>query len=391
MVMELFGGTYRNKTVLVTGHTGFKGSWLSLWLTMMGARVTGYALPPPTAPNHFDLLNLDMVSIEGDIRDGQMFSDVLSRHKPEIVFHLAAQPLVRHSYISPIETYNTNVIGTLNVYETCRKATSVRAIVTISTDKVYENKERPYGFQENDELGGSDPYSSSKACAEILTASYRTSFFPLTEYGISHQTLLATTRAGNVIGGGDWGKDRLIPDIMKATTARETVAIRNPCAVRPWQHVLESLSGYLLVGQKLLAGDQDTAGAWNFGPATNDAVAVHKVVELIQSHWTVMKYIVRADTSAKMHEAGTLILDSSKANKYLHWHPVWNLDETIKRTVKWYQNFYEDRTIQSDLDIQAYVKNAAEINRCWVEKPNQCFEPLETFMARTDERSCATV
>lgn len=365
LVMDLFGGAYRGKTVLVTGHTGFKGSWLSLWLTMMGARVIGYALAPPTVPNHFDLLDLDMLSIEGDIRDGQKLCDALSLHKPEIVFHLAAQPLVRHSYSNPVDTYQTNVIGTLNVYEACRHSDGVRAIVSITTDKVYENKEWQWGYRENDELGGYDPYSSSKACAEILTASYRNSFFPLTQYGTSHQTLLATARAGNVIGGGDWGKDRLIPDIMKATAKGEPVSIRNPQAVRPWQHVLESLSGYLLLGQKLLAGEQQVAGAWNFGPATIDSAAVHSVTKDIQKIWNAMNYVIETGPPAKLHEASALMLDTAKTNSRLQWQPVWDYDETIRRTVEWYRNYYEGGVAKTEGDIQAYLAMAAERALCW--------------------------
>ncbi len=391
LVMKLFDGAYRNKTVLVTGHTGFKGSWMSLWLTMMGAKVIGYALVPPTVPNHIDLLDLDMVSIEGDIRDRQKLCDILAKHKPEIVFHLAAQPLVRHSYSAPVETYETNLIGTLNVYEACRQTGSVRAIISITTDKVYENKEWPGGYRESDELGGYDPYSSSKACAEILTASYRNSFFPLSGYGASHQILLATARAGNVIGGGDWGKDRLVPDIMKATAAREPVVIRNPVAVRPWQHVLESLSGYLLLGQKLLAEDQQVTGAWNFGPVTSDTAAVHMLVEDMQKHWKAINYVVETETPAKLHETDTLTLDTTKANNQLHWHPVWNYDETISRTVEWYRYYYEHKATKSDEDIQAYIKIATEKAFCWTEVPNRSLEPLETYQPTVKERYCATV
>lgn len=364
--MELFGGVYRGKTVLVTGHTGFKGSWLSLWLTMMGARVVGYALAPPTVPNHYDLLNLDMISIEGDIRDGQKLCDVLALHKPEIVFHLAAQPLVRHSYNNPVETYQTNVIGTLNVYEACRRSDSVRAIVSVTTDKVYENKEWHWGYRENDELGGYDPYSSSKACAEILTASYRNSFFPLTEYGTSHQTLLATARAGNVIGGGDWGKDRLIPDIMKATAIGEPVVIRNPHSVRPWQHVLESLSGYLLLGQKLLNGDASFADSWNFGPMIQDSAAVHSVAKDIHNFWRATNFAVTAGATDNLHEARMLRLDTSKANSQLQWLPVWNYDKTISKTVEWYRDYYEFGIIKTEDDINAYLNSAAERELCWI-------------------------
>lgn len=365
LVMDLFGGAYRNKTVLVTGHTGFKGSWLAHWLTMLDARVVGYALAPPTDLNHFELLSSDVDSIHGDIRDGEGLGKAVARHRPDIVFHLAAQPLVRHSYGDPLETYQTNVIGTLNVYEACRHTDSVRAIVSITTDKVYENREWTWSYRENDELGGYDPYSSSKACAEILTASYRNSFFPLKEFGNSHQTLVATARAGNVIGGGDWGKDRLIPDIMKAAAKGETVIIRNPHAVRPWQHVLESLSGYLSLGQKLLEGKTEFSGAWNFGPRSGDAVAVHRVVKDAQRAWNAIGYIVQATSPGKLHEANMLMLDTTKANTQLDWRPVWDYEETILNTVRWYRRYYEEGQVSSTEDIHSYMAQAAEKALPW--------------------------
>jgi CDP-glucose 4,6-dehydratase len=359
MVMNHFGDIYRNKTVLVTGHTGFKGSWLALWLEMLGAKVIGYALKPPSSPNHYELLNQKIISEEGDITDKKRLDTFFEQHDPHIVFHLAAQPIVRCSYNNPSETYNTNVMGTLNVYEACRRTGSAKAIVCVTTDKVYENKERTWGYRENDELGGHDPYSSSKACVELLTTSYRNSFFPLKEFGGGHQTLLATARAGNVIGGGDWGKDRLIPDIMRATAKGESVVIRNPHAVRPWQHVLESLSGYLFLGQKLLEGKKEFACAWNFGPAMKDAVSVQRVVKDVQRNWNAMNYVIQAMTTGKMHEANTLMLDTTKANSLLRWQPVWNYDETIRRTVRWYRRYYEQAATDSTEDIQAYLTMAA--------------------------------
>ena len=280
----LFNGIYNNKTVLVTGHTGFKGSWLCFWLIQMGAKVIGYSLEPPTSPNHFELLNLDMVSVIGDIRDSDKLNAVFAQYQPEIVFHLAAQPLVRLSYKEPVETFETNVIGTLKVFEACRSTKSVRAIVNITSDKCYQNKEWVWGYRENDPMGGYDPYSASKGCAELVTSSYRNSFFNVNEYGKSHNVLLASCRAGNVIGGGDWAKDRLMTDIMVAVSEGKKVVIRNPRATMPWQHVLEPLSGYLMLGQKLFEGKKEFAQAWNFGPGEQGAITVKEVVENIKKY-----------------------------------------------------------------------------------------------------------
>ena len=286
----LFNGIYNNKTVLVTGHTGFKGSWLCFWLIQMGAKVIGYSLEPPTSPNHFELLNLDMVSVIGDIRDSDKLNAVFAQYQPEIVFHLAAQPLVRLSYKEPVETFETNVIGTLKVFEACRNTKSVRAIVNITSDKCYENKEWVWGYRENDPMGGYDPYSASKGCAELVTSSYRNSFFNVNEYGKSHNVLLASCRAGNVIGGGDWAKDRLMTDIMVAVSEGKKVVIRNPRATMPWQHVLEPLSGYLMLGQKLFEGKKEFAQAWNFGPGERGSITVKEVVENIKRYWDKIDY-----------------------------------------------------------------------------------------------------
>ena len=278
---NLFGGIYKGKKVLLTGHTGFKGSWLALWLHKMGADVVGIALPAPTSPNHLELLNLNITSEMIDIRDAKAINKAFQKHQPEIVFHLAAQPLVRYSYENPHETFETNVMGTINIYEAVRNCSSVEVIVNITSDKCYDNKEWIWGYRENDAMGGYDPYSASKGCAELVTASYRNSFFNLDSYGKSHNVLLASCRAGNVIGGGDWADDRLIPDIMRAVDKNETVTIRSPHATRPWQHVLEPLSGYLLVGQKLLEGKKEFADGWNFGPSDEGSISVKEVVEHI--------------------------------------------------------------------------------------------------------------
>jgi len=285
----MFNNIYKNKKVLITGHTGFKGSWLALWLKELGAEVIGYALKPPTTPSHYELLtqqptdNLNIISIEGDIRNYIKLNEIFQSYKPEIVFHLAAQPLVRYSYINPVETFETNVMGTINVFEACRNCESVRAIVNITSDKCYENKEWVWGYRESDPMGGYDPYSASKGCAELVTSAYRNSFFtpsyPLTDS--PPRVLLASARAGNVIGGGDWADDRLIPDIMRATAKNESVIIRNPKATRPWQHVLEPLSGYLLLGQKLLEGRKEFAGGWNFGPDDESNITVENLIENI--------------------------------------------------------------------------------------------------------------
>lgn len=248
----LFDQIYKGKTCFITGHTGFKGSWLAYWLTKMGAKVIGYSLNPPTNPNHFELLKNKYISIIGDIRDRKFLHDTILKHKPDIVFHLAAQTIVRHSYKDPVETFETNVLGTLSVFEACRKTSSVRAIINVTSDKCYENKEWSWGYRENDQMGGWDPYSASKGCSEILTSSYRNSFLNLEDYGEKHNIILASVRAGNVIGGGDWGEDRLIPDIVLSTSKGEKVEIRNPKSTRPWQHVLEPLSGYLTLGWKLI-------------------------------------------------------------------------------------------------------------------------------------------
>ncbi len=350
----MFGGIYQGRKVLLTGHTGFKGSWLAFWLQQLGAEVCGYALPAPTDPSHWNLLSLDIRSEIADIRDAQALEKVFRGFQPEIIFHLAAQPLVRASYRDPVETYSTNVMGTLNVFEACRKTESVRAVINVTSDKCYENREWERGYREEDAMGGHDPYSSSKGCSELLTASYRNSYFNNGGFGVKHRTLLASCRAGNVIGGGDWAEDRLIPDIMRAAAAGRPVEIRNPAATRPWQHVLEPLCGYLLVGQRLLEGKSGYATGWNFGPAEDATLSVRDVTESIKRHWSRIDYRP-AQTADAPHEAGLLKLDCAKAREQLNWHPVWNSEATFEKTVGWYRAFYENGTVETEADLAAYA------------------------------------
>lgn len=363
--MIQFADIYNNKKVLVTGHTGFKGSWLCLWLKKMGAQVTGYALQPETIPNHFNLLNLDINSIIGDIRNFKRVKEVFETVKPEIVFHLAAQPLVRRSYRDPRETYETNIMGTVNVYESARLCDSVRAIVCITSDKVYENREWLWGYRENDPVGGHDPYSSSKGCTEIITSSYRSSFFNQEQPDKKRGLLLASVRAGNVIGGGDWAEDRLVPDIMKATARNETVTIRNPVSTRPWQHVLEPLSGYLLIGQKLLERQNSFAEAWNFGPMEEGAITVESLVRRIKKNWNIVNYVLSDNTSSS-HEANYLKIDCSKAHIKLKWFPVWNSEKAFTATTEWYRDFYTQNSLLSEKQLDSYIEEAKDDQTCWV-------------------------
>lgn len=362
-MQHLFKNIYKGKTVLVTGHTGFKGSWLCFWLERMGAKVVGYSLVPPTQPNHISLLNLGIESIVGDIRDVKSLDQAFQKYKPEIVFHLAAQSLVRQSYTNPIETYDTNVLGTLKVFEACRKY-NVKAVVNITSDKAYKNNEWVWGYRENDQMGGYDPYSSSKGCVELLTSSYRNSYFNLDEYKKSHQTLLASCRAGNVIGGGDWAADRLMTDIMLSVAQGEKVNIRNPNATRPWQHVLEPLSGYLHIGQKLLEENVIFAEAWNFGPSNEASITVESVVKNVHKYWDKIDYQITEDPN-QLHEAHLLKLDCSKAHSKLKWKDTWSSDETFEKTVKWYKSFYEDQKVLTKENFDKYILDAKERKIEW--------------------------
>lgn len=328
---------WQGKRVLLTGHTGFKGSWLSLWLQSMGAQVVGYALAPSTKPSLFEVAAVGggMTSTIGDIRDLEHLRAVFNEHKPEIVFHMAAQALVRYSYIEPVETYSTNVMGTVNLLEAVRSTDSVKTVVNVTSDKCYENREWAWGYRENEAMGGYDPYSNSKGCAELVTAGYRNSYFHPEKYK-EHGIALASARAGNVIGGGDWADDRLIPDIMRAITQGNSVNIRNPNAIRPWQHVLEPLSGYLLLAQKLYEEGAGYAEGWNFGPNDNDAKPVQWIVERLTNIWGEDASWV-LDGGDHPHEAHYLKLDCAKAKARLSWQPRWTLAETIEKICVWYK------------------------------------------------------
>ncbi|MFT6915515.1 MAG: CDP-glucose 4,6-dehydratase [Motiliproteus sp.] len=360
----MFGSTYSGRRILITGHTGFKGSWLSLWLQRLGASVTGYALAPLTEPSLYELSEFSGDSVIGDIRDQHNFAKHLERSQPEIVFHLAAQPSVLVSYADPLETFSTNVMGTANVLEACRQCASVKAVIVVTTDKCYENQEWLWGYRENDTLGGRDPYSASKACAELVAQSYRRSFCSGTDTQGQPTLLVATARAGNVIGGGDWTSDRLVPDIMRAAALEIPVQIRNPASSRPWQHVLDCLCGYLLLGQGLLKGQVELAEAWNFGPDLDGNLGVGEVAQLISNHWP-QSTTLYPDVTDKPHEANLLMVDSTKARTKLKWQPVWDIQTTLMHTTHWYRAYYEEGNLITQHQIQAYEQSAAQAGAEW--------------------------
>ncbi|WP_035884084.1 CDP-glucose 4,6-dehydratase [Cupriavidus metallidurans] len=357
-----FGDIYRRRRVLVTGHTGFKGSWLAQWLHLLGAEVTGVALDPATTPSLWGELDLThaerCIDLRGDVRESRTVDAALTRGNPEIVFHLAAQPLVRRSYRDPLESWSTNVMGTANVLDACRRMPGVRAVVVVTTDKVYANREWSWGYRESDRLGGHDPYAASKAASELVAASYRQSFFAQPD-----APLLATARAGNVIGGGDWSEDRLIPDLVRATSRGESLEIRSPGATRPWQHVLDCLSGYLLLGQRLLQGDAACADAWNFGPSAHDNRTVEAVLGMMRCHWPALEWHVSA--TPRPHEANLLYLDSARARSELGWQPVWQLEQALAATAGWYRTSQDGMAGITRRQIEDYMIAAAAAGVCW--------------------------
>jgi CDP-glucose 4,6-dehydratase len=353
----MFSNVYKNRRVLVTGHTGFKGSWLVAWLQQLGADIAGIALEPDTVPSHFAILKPGIKKYICDIRDYNKLALIIKKIKPEIIFHLAAQPLVRESYLSPLYTLETNIMGTANVLEASKNIPALRAVVVVTSDKCYENREILRGYREGDRLGGYDPYSASKAAAEIVTASYRNSFFNVDKFGKEHHVLIATARAGNVIGGGDWAKDRLIPDIVHSSVAGNVVLLRNSQAVRPWQHVLESLSGYLLLGEKLLQGKKDFAASWNFAPNYADTISVLDIAKKMRNLWPIINF--KKQVSGKhLHEAQYLRLNSFKARSLLKWQNTWHIDQALQITTEWYREFYENGRVLTYSHINKYTNDA---------------------------------
>ena len=354
----LFGGVYKNRRILVTGHTGFKGSWLCKWLNYLDAEVFGYSLKPSTEPNHFDLSNPKVNSHINNIQDLNSIRNFITKNEPEIIFHLAAQPLVIESYEEPLETFTTNIIGTANLLEAARYTDSVKAIIIITTDKCYKNKECIYGYKESDELGGYDPYSASKACTELVTESYRHSFLKKDKTGL----LIASARAGNVLGGGDWTSNRIFKDIAIAASEKEKLILRNPESIRPWQHVLEPLSGYLLLGQLLYQNQNEFSGPWNFGPLSDSNITVRELVNVVKKRWEDIEVEFE---KPKNYESKYLMLDSSKAYNKLKWKPVWGIDLTINNTIDWYKSYYEKKIVKTDDQIKKFVHDAQKNKIGW--------------------------
>jgi CDP-glucose 4,6-dehydratase len=360
----LFGGIYEGRRVLVTGHTGFKGSWLTQWLLSLGAQVTGYSLEPPTDPSLFEELGLAQHIDHhiADVRDLRRLSEVMGDARPEIVLHLAAQPLVRLSYDEPVVTFETNVMGSVNVLEAARHTPSVRAVVNVTSDKCYENREWEFAYRENDPLGGHDPYSASKGAAEIATAAYRRSFFSAQD-----AAAVATGRAGNVVGGGDWALDRIVPDCVRALAAGDAIQVRNPGAVRPWQHVLEPTGAYLWLASRLFAHGHDFEGAWNFGPLPGGNLTVAEIVDGVVAQWGSGSWEGPRPDSAGVHEATFLKLDCAKAADVLGWRPVWDVAEALAQTTHWYRSRHEGASV-SELTtecLDAYVAEAQRSKAAW--------------------------
>jgi CDP-glucose 4,6-dehydratase len=373
--MEKNLGFYSGKTVLVTGNTGFKGSWLGTWLFELGANVVGYSLDPPTTPNMYEALNLckKVTSVFGDVKDTKHLDATFEHYKPEVVFHLAAQPIVRRSFAEPQLTFETNVMGTVNVLEAVKKTSCAKRVIIVTSDKCYENIETHEGYKETDRLGGKDPYSSSKACAELVVSGYRQSFFENPE---EQHPAVASVRAGNVIGGGDWGEDRLIPDCVRALQAGKEVVIRNPSAVRPWQHVLEPLSGYLLLGTKIREKREAFATSWNFGPCQKDGITVEEIVKRVIAQWRTGNYQI-APYKKGPKEAHTLKLNCDKASKLLGWNPVFSTEKALSETVAWYKRYFLNNnpnemytfTVEQ---ISEYMKVGGYVNKPIPHEGPQC-------------------
>ncbi|MGI9179348.1 MAG: CDP-glucose 4,6-dehydratase [Longimicrobiaceae bacterium] len=366
MIEHGFGGVFQGRRVFLTGHTGFKGSWLALWLAELGAEVHGYALAPPTQPSLFAEAGIESRLAShriADVRDAPALARALREIQPELVFHLAAQPLVRYSYAEPRETYEANVMGTVNLLEAVRGVDTVRVCQVVTTDKCYENREWVYAYRENDALGGYDPYSSSKACAELVVSAYRRSFFPP-----EHRVSLASARAGNVIGGGDWALDRIIPDCIRALEAERSIPVRNPQAVRPWQHVLEPLSGYLLLAARQWEEPARFADAWNFGPTAAGHLTVRELLELLLAEWGEGEWETPDTERAAPHEAGFLKLDITKANSLLGWYPVYDAAEAVRASVEWYRERYDSGAAVAEMcvrQIEAYSECARQAGLPW--------------------------
>lgn len=362
----MFNNYYQGKRVFLTGHTGFKGSWLAMWLNKLGAEVYGYSLEPYTKDDHFNVANIEQClkkSTIGDIRDKEKFSSAIKEADPQVILHLAAQPLVRESYVDPVFNYETNINGVLNLLESARELKGLEVLLNVTTDKCYENNETVYDYKETDPMGGHDPYSSSKACSEIITSAYRRSFF--------HDTnvMICSARAGNVIGGGDWAKDRIMTDTFNCLSKNQPIAVRNPVATRPWQHVLEPLSGYLwLAAQRAKGNWREFASGWNFGPETGEGHTVKEVVEKAIHYYKAGSWEDKSDPNA-LHEAKLLSLDITKAKEKLEWLPTLDFDQSIRLTTSWYKLFFQDKektTGYSQEQLDEYISIAKNKNQKWI-------------------------
>ena len=355
MLSGKFGDIYNGKKVFITGNTGFKGTWITLWLEMLGAEVIGYSHRPITTPNHYNLLSQNIKQYINDVRDETSLKKAIEDTRPDLVIHMAAQPFVKLSYKEPVETFSTNVMGTCNVLDICKDVKTLKGVIVVTSDKCYDNIGIEKAYKEDDRMGGADPYSASKGCAELIVSSFRKSFF-----NSNDKPQLASVRAGNVIGGGDWGLDRLIPDIVNST---ETTIIRSPDATRPWQHVLDCLSGYLLVGQKIFDSKGYGRG-WNFGPSYDKAITVKEIAEKMKNVWNKIDFKID-ECQQKVPEAKFLGLDSTLAKKDLLWEPIWDIQKSIEKTVEWYRNFHETKSIITHKQIEEYCSLAEEKECVW--------------------------